>query len=264
MFLDLAISGKNGRLRKQLLIAVSVVAALPATATASTWTERVESAHRYADSRGGIESFALVDEQGRMHGYRMWKAVPSASVLKATLLVAYLRQPSVRARPLRREDRRLLAPMIRWSDNASASTLVVRLGEWRIEHFASVVGMPRFQLRHPWGLSEITAAEQARYFFRIDRLAPRRHRSYARFLLSSVVASQRWGIPPARPLGWRIFFKGGWGSGTGWVTHQVALLENGDRRVALAILTRFNPSHAYGTRTIRGIAARLLREPLPG
>lgn len=257
MFLDLA-------MKKELLITALVVAALPAPAAASTWTERVDSARRYAEARAGVESFALVDEQGRMHGYRMWKAVPSASVLKATLLLAYLRQPSVRVRALRREDRRLLAPMIRWSDNASASSLVVRLGEWRIERFARTVGMPRFQLRHPWGLSEITAAEQAHYFFRIDRLAPRRHRSYARRLLSSVVPAQRWGIPPARPAGWRIFFKGGWGSGTGWVSHQVALLENGDRRLALAILTQFNPSHAYGTQTVRGIAARLLREPLPG
>lgn len=179
------------------------------------------------------------------------------------LLLAYLRQPSVKARPLRREDRSLLAPMMRWSDNETASTLVVRLGEYRIERFARVVGMQRFRLRSPWGLSEITAAEQARYFFRIDRLAPKRHRWYARLLLSSVVPAQRWGIPPARPDGWRIFFKGGWGSGTGWVTHQVALLENGDRRLALAILTQLNPSHAYGTQTIRGIATRLLREPLP-
>jgi hypothetical protein len=43
----------------------------------------------------------------------------------------------------------------------------------------------------------------------------------------------------------------------------VALLENGDRRLSLAILTQFNPNHTYGTQTIRGIAARLLREPLP-
>jgi beta-lactamase class A len=249
--------------KKQLLITALVVAAFPAPALASTWAERIVSAREYAESRAGVESFALVDEQGRLHGYRMWKTVPSASVLKATLLVAYLRQPSVKVRALRRADRRLLAPMIRWSDNATASSLVVRLGEWRIERFAHTVGMERFQLRHPWGLSEITAAEQARYFFRIDRLAPLRHRSYVRLLLSSIIPAQRWGIPPARPAGWRIFFKGGWGSGTGWVTHQVALLENGDRRLSLAILTRFNPSHAYGTQTIRGIAARLLREPFP-
>ena len=71
--------------------------------------------------------------------------------------------------------------------------------------------------------------------------------------------SQRWGIPPAKPAGWRIFLKGGWGAGTGWVTHQAALLERGERRISLTILTRDNPSHAYGTRTIEGVARRLLR-----
>lgn len=29
-------------------------------------------------------------------------------------------------------------------------------------------------------------------------------------------------IALVRPLGWRLYFKGGWGSGTGWVDHQVA------------------------------------------
>ena len=61
------------------------------------------------------------------------------------------------------------------------------------------------------------------------------------------------------PDRYRIFFKGGWGSGTGRVTHQVALLERGETRISLAILTEFNPSHRYGTATIRGVAAHLLR-----
>jgi hypothetical protein len=77
------------------------------------------------------------------------------------------------------------------------------------------------------------------------------------------VRSQRWGIPPKVPSGWRVFFKGGWGSGTGRVTHQSALLQDGRLRISIAVLTEWNPSHAYGTRTIRGIAARLLRTPLP-
>ena len=37
------------------------------------------------------------------------------------LLVAYLRQPSVRARALRPDDRNLLTPMVRWSSNKDAS-----------------------------------------------------------------------------------------------------------------------------------------------
>ena len=62
-----------------------------------------------------------------------------------------------------------------------------------------------------------------------------------------------------RPRGWALYFKGGWGSGTGWADHQVALLRRGRRRMAVAILITSSPSHAYGKETLRGIAARLLR-----
>jgi hypothetical protein len=114
-----------------------------------------------------------------------------------------------------------------------------------------------------WGLSTTTARDQVRFFYRIDRLVPRRHRGYTRAVLKSIVPSQRWGIPTVRPPGWTIHFKGGWGSGTGAVTHQSALLRKGDKRIAVAVIMRFNPTHAYGTWTIRGVAARLLRRPLP-
>ncbi len=40
--------------------------------------------------------------------------------------------------------------------------------------------------------------------------------------------------------------------------HQVALLTRRHRRLALAIITQFDPSHRYRKRTLRGVAARLL------
>jgi hypothetical protein len=110
-----------------------------------------------------------------------------------------------------------------------------------------------------WGLSRIDADDQARYFLRIDSLAAPRHRAYAKWLLNTITPAQRWGIARVRPPGWRLYFKGGWGSGTGWVDHQVALLTRGDERVSVAILTHLDGSHAYGKETLRGIAARLLR-----
>ena len=78
-------------------------------------------------------------------------------------------------------------------------------------------------------------------------------------LLRTIVRSQRWGIARVRPDGWRLYFKGGWGSGTGRVDHQVALLAKGEERVAVAITTTGNGSHAAGKRTLRGVARRLLR-----
>ena len=169
------------------------------------------------------------------------------------LLVAYLRRADVRGRPLRAGERALLGPddpalrqprrrrRPRACRPAALSALARRA---RHAHF----------LPHPvWGGSTVTAADQARFFLRIDRLVPRRHRAYAMGLLRGVVAGQRWGIPAALPAGWRIAFKGGWGKGvTRQVDHQAALLTNAGLRVSIAVLTADNPSDAYGAATIAG------------
>jgi hypothetical protein len=67
----------------------------------------------------------------------------------------------------------------------------------------------------------------------------------------------------ARP-GWHVFFKGGWrGTGLGQLVHQVARLERGRTRFAMAVMTDGDPSMGYGITTIQGVTARLLRRP-PG
>ena len=55
-----------------------------------------------------------------------------------------------------------------------------------------------------------------------------------------------------------LFFKGGWGSGTGLIDHQVVLLTRGCARVSLAVLSMYDGSHAYGKETLAGIFSRLL------
>ena len=97
-----------------------------------TWKSRMDAAERYAQSRAGTISFAVVDEAGHLHGYHARAVAPSASVLKAMLLVAYLRRDDVRHRPLEQWERDLLAPMIRWSDNAAATRMVQLVGEARL------------------------------------------------------------------------------------------------------------------------------------
>jgi hypothetical protein len=245
-----------------LLALVGLVAATPAVA--STWSERTAAAARYVEGRAGVESFALVDDRGRLHGYRVRMRAPSASLLKAMALVAYLNLPSVRGRPLNDDDRSLLGPMIRRSDNATAGTVLGTVGSTRLYRLAARAGMLDFSFAWPiWGNSTTSARDQARFFYRIRGLVPRRHRGYTMAVLASIVPSQRWGIPPERPPAWTIHFKGGWGSGTGLVAHQSALLRRDGRRLALSVLTRWNPSHTYGTTTIQGVAARLLARPLP-
>ncbi len=79
------------------------------------------------------------------------------------------------------------------------------------------------------------------------------------FLLASITSSQRWGIGQVARRGWHLYFKGGWGYGTGLLDHQVVLLTRGCARVSVAVLTMYDGSHSYGKATLRAIFARLLR-----
>jgi hypothetical protein len=229
------------------------------------WEPNLDAARRYARHRPGDVSFAIVDLRSRLRGFRLARTAPAASTIKAMLLAAYLRQPSVRRRRLHAADRALLEPMIRASDNAAAAQAAAIVGE-RVERVARVARMRDFEwVWEPgWigGQSQISARDQAAFFRRYPRFIPGRHRRFARRLLASIVPWQRWGIADARPAGWRLYFKGGWGiedDGIGTVNHQVAFLERGHCRIALAVLTEHNPSTADGAETQRGVAKRLLR-----
>jgi hypothetical protein len=150
--------------------------------------------------------------------------------------------------------------MIRRSDNDAATRALGIVGSAQVYRVVSRAGMRSFSLvTGKWGLTRVDAADQARFFLHVDRLTCKRHRSYAMHLLNTITPTQRWGIARVRPRGWRLYFKGGWGDATGWVDHQTALLTRAHERVSLSILTYQDGSHAYGTQTLRGIAARLLR-----
>ena len=239
------------------LLALALIA--PAVAE-TTWRPKTGRANRWANDRQGSVTFAVKDTEGRMHARGGRLRVPMASTLKVMFLVAYLRQNSVRNRRLRDSDKSLLAPMIRRSDNDTATRIADMLGPRRMYRLARKAKMRDFHYTRPWGLSTTSASDQARFMFRVDRFVPKRHRGYARWLLSHIIERQRWGIGKVETQGWRKLFKGGWGSGTGAVDHQVVLLKRKDgTRVGLAVMTTNSPSHDYGKRTLKGMFARLLR-----
>jgi hypothetical protein len=227
-------------------------------ATASAWTPHIAAAQKWASTRQGSITFAVRTDE-HLWGRGLDRQVPSASVFKAMLLTTYLRQRSVRHRDLTDADKALLAPMIRRSDNVAATRVRDIVGNAAVIRLAHRVGMTRFRIAQVWGLSQITARDQTKYFLHIDGFVPERHRHYALKLLRTIVPSQRWGFAQVIPDGWTLYFKGGWGSGTGAVDHQVGLLQRGDERVSIAVLTLNSPSHEYGKATLRGVAKRLLR-----
>jgi Beta-lactamase enzyme family len=233
-------------------------AALLLASLALAWTPGIDAARDYAETRTGEVSFHVRTDDGRW-SHDADRAVPSASVIKAMLMAAYLNGRDVRDRNLTHADRRLLDPMIRRSDNVAATRVRDIVGNGALRRLGRRAGMTRFATHPVWGLSRITARDQTRLWLRFESFLPARHRDYAMELLRAIVPRQRWGFGRLTyPPGWELHFKGGWGSGTGLVDHQVALLRRGEERVAVAILTTGSPSHVYGKRTLRGVAERLL------
>lgn len=223
----------------------------------------VGRAQDYLRGRAGVGSFAVIDTEGRLRGSHLRRRYVSASVVKAMLLVGHLRRAS--GRGLRSGERRLLGPMIRRSGNAQATAVhrVVRDGGLRA--VARAAHMRDFSVSGTWAGARITAADQARLFHRLDRLLPARHREYARGLLSSIVPGQSWGIPAAARPRWRVYFKGGWRpTARGRLVHQAGRLEDGERVLSIAVLTDGDPSHGYGTRTVRGVTRVLLSDAADG
>jgi hypothetical protein len=223
-----------------------------------TSASAIKAAQRFARSRQGTVAFAVLDAKSdRVRGLNRTMRFRSASVVKAMMLVSVLRRAGKRS--LTQAERALLWPMITRSDNDAASAVYAQIGNEGLYRVARAAGMKKFSPSPVWGTSQITAADQVRFFLRIDKLVPRAHRRYARHVLSSITEEQRWGIAPvARRKHLKAFFKGGWVPG---ITHQVALLERrrGGNRVAIAVLTRDGPSMGYGEATIERIASRLLR-----
>jgi hypothetical protein len=161
-------------------------------------------------------------------------------------------------RGLSAHDRALLGPMIRRSDSVAATTVRDIVGVRRIMRVARVVRMRDLRYASVWGLSRTSPRDQAR-FMPAALLRPRSPPSLRPSPARRHRPSQRWGIGRVLLHGRRLYFKGGWGSGSGRVDHQVALLHRGHRKIAIAVFTQFDPDHAYGKRTLRGVFARLLR-----
>jgi beta-lactamase family protein len=216
---------------------------------------RIARAQRFARRRAGVVAFTVLEKNARPRGLRRTVRFRSASVVKAMLMVAVLRRAG--RRRVSEVKRRHLRRMITVSDNDAASALYAEVGGRGLRRVARAAGMRKFVDVGHWAEAQITAADQARLFLRIDRLVPRAHRGYGRKLLSSVVTRQRWGIARvARQRRMKVFFKGGWRTG---ILHQAALLERNGGRVALAVLTSGSPSEAYARETMERIAVRVLR-----
>src|SRR5262249_11492647 len=129
----------------------------------------VDRATAFLGRRAGRTAFAVIDSEGRPSGAHMHRTFVSASVVKAMLLVAYLRM--LDAYGQHRVDaasNSFLYPMIHISDNDAATrtwSIVGNAGLYAVAHAAH---MTDYSVYTDWASSQISAADQARFFFEMN------------------------------------------------------------------------------------------------
>jgi len=229
----------------------------------------LDGAWEYARERGGLVSLAVIDSEGRLHGFEGERTYVSASVVKALLLAGEIRRLEASGAPLDAATRSLLTRMITISDNDAADAIYSQVGDAGLYDVARRAGMRSFSVAGYWGNAQITAADMARFMWRLEDVLAGPNREFALGLLGSVTASQRWGIPQGIGPQWDVRFKGGWRTtDLGALVHQAAELRSDEGRMALAVLTDGQPSQPYAVETLRGVADRLAgplsREPWDG
>lgn len=228
----------------------------------------IARAKRYLRTRTGRTALAIVDSEGRVSGVNVNEQFITGSVVKAMLLVAYLRRLNALGQHyVDSNSNSFLYPMINMSDNDAATECWSIVGNAGLYAVAKAAGMTHFSVDTTaswggqWGAALITAADQARFFFLMDSLIPREFVGYANSLLSTIAGYESWGIPAiARPLGYTVYFKAGWRpSPDVFLVHQIARLVDHHHTFAIAVMTDGDPDMSYGIDTIQGVTAALLR-----
>ena len=163
-----ALSSSNGR-AAQLAVTVTVpsrriVKAGPFRRRTFPVAADLESAQRFLEQRGGFAAFAVVNSRGTIYAWNGDETFVSASVVKAMLLVAYLRSH----RTLAPGMADVLSAMIHVSDNDAATTIYYAVGDAGLMEVARLAGMQNFSVSGYWANAQITAVDQARFFLGMD------------------------------------------------------------------------------------------------
>ncbi|NSC25329.1 serine hydrolase [Streptomyces albus subsp. chlorinus] len=216
----------------------------------------------------GKAAVALYDRSsGTSCSYRAGTAYDSASVVKATLLAALLRQAEEDHRKLSPREKKLATAMITKSDNDSTSTLWREVGRGGVRHFLDLAGMKHTEpgRRGYWGLTQVTAGDQAKLLKLLtsdNRVLNAGSRAYELRLMHKVVASQRWGTPAGAPKDATVHVKNGWLSRAthGWRVNSIGAFTGGGHDYGIAILSQDNRTMGDGIRTVEAAARAVHRE----
>ncbi|MGL5864727.1 MAG: serine hydrolase [Dermatophilaceae bacterium] len=228
----------------------------PVVVEAPGLTERLT---RYLDERGGTLGLELVDlDRGQIFRYRADEGL-CYSTIKVLILTTVLRLGQEDGTQLTDRQRDLAERMITRSDNAATEALLAQVGRGEVRRVAGLAGMTRTEIDAGWwGHWRTVPGDLDRMVDAVldsDAVLDGGRRTIARFMMSEVVAAQRWGVFAPESDDVYVAAKNGWGpmpagyhlNSTGWVS-------GGGREYVLGILSVSPSGFRYGRQTISRVA----------
>jgi Beta-lactamase enzyme family len=196
----------------------------------------------------------------------------AASAIKATILGALLRKAQEQHRSLTKNEKHLAWLMITQSNNDAATDLWNDVGFSHMQHFLNLAKMTETKLNQAWGLSLLTAHDETLLLALLDgpnRILSLKSRVYAQYLMSHVIASQRWGVPAGAPASVTVHVKNGWlpyPVSNDWEINSIGFFtsRHPQRVYTITVLTHANPTMAYGVDTVEDAAIAIHRALNPG
>lgn len=203
----------------------------------------------------------------RLHPERLQT---TASVIKVTIMAAVLLRAQDEDRAVSEQERAQIVPMIRTSDNPTASSLWVSLGGSEgVQAVVDRFGLADTAAVSPrWGASLTSASDQVDLLRQVllgGGPLDEAGRADARAFLLDVAPEQRWGVTAGVPPTWEVPLKNGFypSRGWGWRINSVGLVEGptGPRWV-VAILTDGWATEAAGIEAAEFVASHVSRSML--
>ncbi|HEY4383983.1 MAG TPA: serine hydrolase [Ktedonobacteraceae bacterium] len=238
-----------------------------ATTSTSAWASfeilSPHLAHYLATLKSNIGVSVHDLSRQRSYSYNASQRFIAASSIKVPIMLAFLDKLERQKREPNTREIHLLATMIKYSNNDSASILYDKIG--------GASGLTSFLRKHgirglaanpgAWGYSRISPQTMVDLLTRLatGRILTRHHRALALNLMRHVQASQRFGVGDTAPRGASVALKNGWVIAPDrlWAINSSGIITVHRETYVIAVYTKAQSSLKAGQRIIRSVCKKI-------
>jgi hypothetical protein len=184
----------------------------------------------------------------------------TASMVKIDILADLLWESQNARRALSAKEKSLATKMIEASDNKSAQSLWVTIGQLpALTTFNDDVHFTQTIPNWDWGIVDTTPRDQLQLLKAIvlpNQYLDPASQSYEQNLMENVADYERFGIPTGVPANATVGVKDGWyeEKATGWQVNSAGYVHLGRTYYLAVVMTASSPSEAYGREVVNRVS----------